>query len=101
MHVDDDDSRYPTIAALSDYRERVAAATRDYLRSATAEALNTARPMETWGGESRVLVPALVVMRPLTHIYQHQGQVAAMCRLLGLPVPAGLDFPILPSDGPA
>jgi uncharacterized damage-inducible protein DinB len=32
-------------------------------------------------------------MRTMTHIYHHQGQVTAMCRLLGRPV-NGLDYPI-------
>ena len=41
------------------------------------------------------LLPALVFMRPFTHNYHHQGQVAAMCRLLGHPTPP-LDFPLAP-----
>jgi len=31
-------------------------------------------------------------MRTLTHFFHHQGQIAAMCRLLGKPV-SGLDYP--------
>ena len=69
-------------------------ATDKYLRNASADELNTARPMMTWGNKEKVLVPAQVFMRTLTHIYQHQGQVAAMCRLLGKPIPPGLDYPI-------
>jgi uncharacterized damage-inducible protein DinB len=32
-------------------------------------------------------------MRTITHIYHHQGQVAAMFRLLGSPSP-GFNYPI-------
>jgi uncharacterized damage-inducible protein DinB len=49
--------------------------------------------MLTWGDRTRELTPAHVFMRTLTHIYQHQGQIVAMCRLLGKPV-GGLDYPI-------
>jgi len=56
--------------------------------------LNTRRKMATWGGKELELVPAHVILRTQTHIFQHQGQVAAMCRLLGRPIPTGLDFPL-------
>jgi hypothetical protein len=49
--------------------------------------------MTTWGNKERVLTPALVILRIVTHLYQHQGPVVAMCRLLGKPCP-GLDFPL-------
>lgn len=88
-----DDEAYPTVATLSAFREEVAAATRAYLRDATSEELNTSRRMLTWGGREQELAPARIVMRTQTHIYQHQGQVVAMCRLLGSPA-AGMDFPI-------
>jgi uncharacterized damage-inducible protein DinB len=39
-------------------------------------------------------VPALIFVRTTVHIYQHQGQVLAMCRLLGRPGPGNLDFPL-------
>ena len=89
-----DDAAYPSIAALAAYREHVFAATREYLESASERELNTPRPMVTWGGREQVLMPARVVLRTQTHVFQHQGQVVAMCRLLGSPV-GGLDFPIV------
>jgi uncharacterized damage-inducible protein DinB len=92
--ADDNDAEFPTVAALEAYRERVAGVTRAYLEMTPAAELNTAREMVTWQGAKRRLVPALVVLRPLTHIYQHQGQVLAMGRLLGMSGPDGLDFPI-------
>jgi len=60
----------------------------------TEAELNTPREMTTWGDERVLLVPAHVVLRTQTHVFQHAGQVAAMARLLGRPVPAGLDLPL-------
>ena len=90
---DDEATRYPTVDDLEAWRGQVDAATAAYLRDATPADLNTPRPMLTWGDRTRELTPAHVFMRTLTHIYQHQGQVVAMCRLLGKPV-GGLDYPI-------
>lgn len=89
-----DDGAYPTITALSAFREDVAAGTRAYLGAATQEELNTPRPMLTWGGREQVLAPARIILRTQTHVFQHQGQVVAMCRLLGSPA-GGMDFPIV------
>jgi uncharacterized damage-inducible protein DinB len=85
---------FASIDALRAYRERVAATTGAYLRGASETELNTRRKMITWGGHERELVPAHIILRTQTHIFQHQGQVAAMCRLLGRPIPPGLDFPL-------
>ncbi len=92
--VDENDAAYPTIPSLETWRLQVAADTQAWLRGANAHDLNTARPMKTWGGKEHVIRPAHVLLRTQTHIFQHQGQVAAMCRLLGKPIPAGLDFPL-------
>ena len=93
MLVDDDDPAFPTIDSLEILRVRVAGVTEDYLRGAAADELNKPRPMTTWGGKERHLVPARIVMRVVTHLYHHQGQVVAMCRLLGKPA-GGLDYPL-------
>lgn len=93
VDAEDRDDAYPTVAALEGWRGEVAARTRAYLDAASVEELNTPRPMTMWGGRVGVLVPARVVMRTFAHVYQHQGQVVAMCRLLGRPA-AGLDFPL-------
>jgi uncharacterized damage-inducible protein DinB len=85
---------HPTLEALAAYREEVAAVTEEYLRQADEAELNTAREMRIWPGSVRALVPAQVFIRTLTHIYQHQGQILAMCRLLGKPGTGGLDFPL-------
>lgn len=92
--AEDREADHPAVESLEAYRQQVAAATDQYLRAASREELNTARTMLTWQNKERLLIPALVFMRTLTHIYQHQGQILAMCRLLGKPA-AGLDFPIV------
>lgn len=94
IDADDDASRYPTVESLEECREKVYAMTDAYLRGASAQELNTSRPMMTWDNQERVLIPAHVFMRTLTHLYHHQGQVAGMCRLLGKPA-KGLDYPIV------
>jgi uncharacterized damage-inducible protein DinB len=93
MDAEDRDGVLLTIDAVAGRREAVAAATQAYLRAATPQELNTARSMTTFGGKVRTLVPAHVVLRTVTHLYHHQGQVVAMCRLLGSPA-AGMDFPL-------
>jgi uncharacterized damage-inducible protein DinB len=93
IEADEDAVDYPTIASLEADRGAVFAATEAYLRAASTDELNTARPMMTWGNREKVLVPAHVVFRTQTHLYHHQGQITAMCRLLGKPC-AGLDYPI-------
>ena len=94
VEADMDDAGFPTVAALDTYRERVSAATRSWLAAVSAAELNRARPMLTWGDREQVLVPARVILRTQTHIYQHLGQVVAMCRMLGRPA-EGMDFPLL------
>jgi len=64
-----------TVESLEAYRRRVFSATEKYLRAASAH----------------------VFMRTLTHIYHHQGQIVAMCRLLGKPA-AAMDYPIAPDS---
>jgi uncharacterized damage-inducible protein DinB len=92
IDADDDSPDYPTVSSLEAYRERVFAATDAYLRDIQVTELNTAQPLMTWGNRERVLTPAHVIMRTVTHLYHHQGQVVAMCRLMGRPC-SGLDFP--------
>ena len=94
FRAEEDAHLYPTIEAIECFRERVAAESVEYLRDTRTPDLNAARTMRTWGGRERSLIPAHVVLRTQTHIFHHQGQVSAMCRLLGEPVPAGLDFPL-------
>jgi uncharacterized damage-inducible protein DinB len=93
VDADDDSLDYPTISSLQAYRERVFAVTETYLRGSTVDELNGERPMMTWGNNERLLTPAHVIMRVVTHFYHHQGQIVAMCRRMGKPC-SGLDFPL-------
>ena len=96
-HVDaeENDADYPTVPSLEAYREEVHGVTDRYLRNASVDVLNTAQTMTTWGNRQRLLVPAQVILRTQVHYYHHQGQVLAMCRMLGKPG-GGLDYPIEP-----
>jgi len=94
MDASEDEADAVSIDRLEAFRRSVNATTRDYLRESSDEELNTPRMMTTWGGHEVLLAPAHVILRTQTHLFQHMGQVAAMCRLLGRPVPAGLDFPL-------
>jgi len=93
IDAEDNADLYPTIESLEAYREETFTATQKYLGNASVEELNTPRLMTTWRGDEHMLCPGHVVMRTVTHIYHHQGQVASMFRLLGSPSP-GFDYPI-------
>jgi len=93
VDADEDDHLYPTLAAVEQFRHATFEATRKYVTNASLEELNTARPMKTWHGEEPMLYPGHVVMRTITHIYHHMGQVGSMLRLLGRESP-GFNYPI-------
>lgn len=94
MLTDEDEADYASIDALRAFRERVADATTEYLRATSDAALNAPKTVTNWQNKQVDVVPAHVLLRTQTHIFQHQGQVAAMSRLLGRPIPSGLDFPL-------
>lgn len=93
IDVDDDPVACATVSLLEAYRVRVYALTEQFLRGVTAEELNAVRPMMTWGNREQMLSPAQVILRTQTHLFHHQGQILAMCRLLGKPC-NGFDYPI-------
>ena len=85
----------PGLAAIEAFRARTASVTQDYLGGATEAELNAPREMISDPGKTRVLRPADVILRVVTHIFNHQGQVLAMCRVLGKPNTVhDLDYPI-------
>lgn len=94
MQIAEDPADMASIDTLRAFRERIARATAEYLRGASESELNTKRKMVAYGPREIEVAPAHVILRTQAHIYQHQGQVAAMCRLLGRPIPPGLDFPL-------
>ena len=94
MLTDELETDHASLDAVRAFRERVVRETGAYLRGASDSELNTRRTMTTWGNKEVELVPAHVLLRTQTHIFQHQGQIAAMSRLLGRPIPQGLDLPL-------
>lgn len=95
FRVDDDDHLFPTIESLEGMRQDVFTFTENYLQSTSDQDLNTIRPMKIWTGDTRELIPAQIIMRTQTHIFHHNGQIAAMCRLLGKPIPPGMDYSLV------
>jgi uncharacterized damage-inducible protein DinB len=93
IDVDEDAPDYPTVGSLVAYRKKVFEATELYLRNSSEKELNSPRSMTTWGDREKVLVPAHVIIRTQAHLYHHQGQITAMCRLQGHPI-NGLDYPL-------
>jgi uncharacterized damage-inducible protein DinB len=46
-------------------------------------------------GQTRLLRPADVILRVATHIFNHQGQILAMCRTIGRPnTSVDLGYPV-------
>ena len=83
------------VAAIEAFRQQTAAATRSYLLRASEAELNSPREMITDPGQTRLLRPADVIMRVVTHIFNHQGQILAMCRTIGKPNDkVDLDYPM-------
>jgi uncharacterized damage-inducible protein DinB len=86
-----------SLASIDAFRRQVASTTRAYLERATHAELNTPRAMTTDPGKTRVLKPADVILRIVTHFFHHQGQILAMCRALGKPNETiDLDYPVEP-----
>jgi uncharacterized damage-inducible protein DinB len=83
------------VPAIETFRHQTASATRSYLERATDAELNSTRRMISDPGQTRLLRPADVIMRVVTHIFNHQGQVLAMCRTIGKPNDRrDLDYPV-------
>ena len=83
------------LVAIEQFRQHTAAITRLYLERASDAEVNTPRQMISDPGKTRVLRPADVIMRVVTHIFNHQGQILAMCRSLGRPNEThDLDYPL-------
>jgi uncharacterized damage-inducible protein DinB len=77
------------------FRQQTASVTRLYLERAGEAELNSPRAMISDPGQTRLLRPADVIMRVVTHIFNHQGQVLAMCRTIGKPNDKhDLDYPV-------
>lgn len=92
--TDEDDADRVSVDALEAFRARVAARTRAWLEATDDATLAAAALFTTYGGHEVTFAPAYVVLRTQTHAFQHMGQVTAMYRAFGRPIPPGLDFPM-------
>ena len=72
-------SDYPTVAAVRQAKQQVAADTLAYVERISEAELNT----ELGGLRSA----AFILHHVLTHAFHHKGQIVAMCRILGYPAP--------------
>jgi len=89
------------VASLEAFRQQTASATRAYLEGASEAELNSSRQMIVDPGQTRLLRPADVIMRVVTHIFNHQGQVLAMSRAIGKPnAEHNLDYPVISNYSP-
>ena len=95
VDASDDFDDFPDMASLDAMRRAADDEVRHYLDGTSVEDLNRPGRHENWRGETQEMVPALVLMRTITHIHHHVGQVTAMCRLLGHPLDRGIDFAII------
>lgn len=77
----------PTVADARGWQQEVTKQTQAYLSSLTNQLLNAATELHFPDGDKAIRTPALVVHHILTHAFHHKGQIAAMCRELGYPVP--------------
>lgn len=93
VQADLEPDAYPTLESLAEYRDRVAGRVEAYLSEVPEESLNQAADFATWGGKTKTLRPAHVVLRTITHLYHHLGQMQAICRLAGLRT-RFVDFPL-------
>jgi uncharacterized damage-inducible protein DinB len=83
------------VPAMEAFRQQTASATRSYLDGASEAELNSPRQMISDPGRTRLLRPADVIMRIVTHIFNHEGLVLAMCRTIGKPnTKYDLDYPV-------
>lgn len=83
------------VAGIEAFRQQTASTTRAYLERVSESEVNSPRAMISDPGETRVLRPADVIMRVVTHIFNHQGQILAMCRSIGKPNDEiDLDYPV-------
>jgi len=76
-----------TMPAMLAAKGRISQATRAYLNDLSEDQLNSmlAKRPSDWGGELRS--PAFILLHVITHAFHHKGQIVAMLRIVGYPVP--------------
>ncbi|MEZ6194555.1 MAG: DinB family protein [Planctomycetota bacterium] len=92
MDVEDGLADDPGAPEIERSRREVFDAVEAHLARTPDEILECATEFTTWGDVKRTLVPSQVLLRTQMHLFQHQGQITAMCRQLGAPI-NGIDYP--------
>jgi uncharacterized damage-inducible protein DinB len=77
----------PVVADVRLLQKEVSQSTHAYLLTLTNQQLNADAELHFSDGDIAVRTPALVLHHVLTHAFHHKGQIAAMCRALGHPMP--------------
>ena len=79
--------KFSDLPSLAAAKREVASATQAYLQTLTEDQLNATleRTPADWVGPVRS--PAFILQHICTHAFHHKGQIAAMCRILGHPLP--------------
>lgn len=80
-------SNFPDLQLLVVAKKKVVVATNAYLQTLDEAQLNTTleKIPEDWVGPPRS--PGFILQHICTHAFHHKGQLAAMCRILGHPLP--------------
>lgn len=90
------EERYVSAADLEAYRQHCEQLVVRVIEERSDQRLNAPVAMTLFNGSTHDLSPAHVILRTLTHWYQHQGEIMSMLRLLDVRKPEGSDFPIRP-----
>jgi len=77
----------PAVAEARLLQQEVSRKTMAYLSGLSDEKLNSVTELHFPDGDVASRTPALILHHVLTHAFHHKGQIAAMCRALGYPVP--------------
>jgi uncharacterized damage-inducible protein DinB len=86
-YVDRDPATCSDVADARLLQQQVSRWTEEYLLALSNQQLNSDAELRFPDGDFAVRTPALVLHHVLTHAFHHKGQIAAMCRQLGRPMP--------------
>jgi uncharacterized damage-inducible protein DinB len=86
-YLDRNATDFPAIADAVIFQQEISQRTLQYLSTLSDQQLNAETELRFSDGDRAARTPALILHHVLTHAFHHKGQIVAMCRELGLPVP--------------
>jgi uncharacterized damage-inducible protein DinB len=86
-YTDRNPDELSTVGEAVQFKREVRDRTLEYLAGLTEQQLNSAAELNFPDGDHAVRTPALILHHVFTHAFHHKGQIVAMCRELGHPVP--------------